>query len=291
MDYKALISNRKSIREFKDTPIKQEQLVELEKFSDSCKKLVPDIEVEIKLLDNSRDKVSEKLQNIAGYKGNMIEAPNYIFILSEVVDNHIENAGYIGENIVLKAKEIEIDSCWITFEDSEKILDKLEISSNKSISAIIALGYEATSYKKKIVNPTKTGESYSLSNMEIVDNDTSTRLGVEEIVYIDEWGKNIDAETLAERALLDAFNYARMAPSTLNRQPWRFIVDGGKVILAVRNDEYTNTYESKIDAGIVMLFFESIVRTTLFDTSWTLEKTDKTYNIPSDYKYIGYCNI
>jgi nitroreductase len=291
MDYKALISNRKSIREFKDTPIKQEQLVELEKFSDSCKKLVQDIEVEIKLLDNSRDKVSEKLQNIAGYKGNMIEAPNYIFILSEVVDNHIENAGYIGENIVLKAKEIEIDSCWITFEDSEKILDKLEISSNKSISAIIALGYEATSYKKKIVNPTKTGESYSLSNMEIVDNDTSTRLGVEEIVYIDEWGKNIDAETLAERALLDAFNYARMAPSTLNRQPWRFIVDGGKVILAVRNDEYTNTYESKIDAGIVMLFFESIVRTTLFDTSWTLEKTDKTYNIPSDYKYIGYCNI
>ncbi|GAA0239121.1 nitroreductase family protein [Metaclostridioides mangenotii] len=291
MDYKALISNRKSIREFKDTPIKQEQLVELEKFSDSCKKLVPNIEVEIKLLDNSRDKVSEKLQNIAGYKGNMIEAPNYIFILSEVVDNHIENAGYIGENIVLKATEIEIDSCWITFEDSEKILDKLEISSNKNISAIIALGYEATSYKKKIVNPTKTGESYSLSNMEIVDNDTSTRLGVEEIVYIDEWGKNIDAETLAERALLDAFNYARMAPSTLNRQPWRFIVDGGKVILAVRNDEYTNTYESKIDAGIVMLFFESIVRTTLFDTSWTLEKTDKTYNIPSDYKYIGYCNI
>jgi nitroreductase len=291
MDYKALISNRKSIREFKDTTIKQEQLVELEKFSDSCKKLVPNIEVEIKLLDNSRDKVSEKLQNIAGYKGNMIEAPNYIFILSEVVDNHIENAGYIGESIVLKATEIEIDSCWITFEDSEKILDKLEISSNKSISAIIALGYEATSYKKKIVNPTKTGESYSLSNMEIVDNDTSTRLGVEEIVYIDEWGKNIDAETLAERALLDAFNYARMAPSTLNRQPWRFIVDGGKVILAVRNDEYTNTYESKIDAGIVMLFFESIVRTTLFDTSWTLEKTDKTYNIPSDYKYIGYCNI
>ncbi|WP_027701891.1 nitroreductase family protein [Metaclostridioides mangenotii] len=291
MDYKALISNRKSIREFKDNPIKQEQLVELEKFSDSCKKLVPNIEVEIKLLDNSRDKVSEKLQNIAGYKGNMIEAPNYIFILSEVVDNHIENAGYIGENIVLKATEIEIDSCWITFEDSEKILDKLEISSNKSISAIIALGYEATSYKKKIVNPTKTGESYSLSNMEIVDNDTSTRLGVEEIVYIDEWGKNIDAETLAERALLDAFNYARMAPSTLNRQPWRFIVDGGKVILAIRNDEYTNTYESKIDAGIVMLFFESIVRTTLFDTSWTLKKTDKTYNIPSDYKYIGYCNI
>lgn len=291
MDYKALISNRKSIREFKDTQIKQEQLVELEKFSDSCKKLVPNIEIEIKLFDNSRDKVSEKLQKIAGYKGNMIEAPNYIFILSEVADNHIENAGYIGESMVLKATELEIDSCWITFEDSDKILDKLEISSNKSISAIIALGYEATSYKKKIVNPTKTGESYSLSNMEIVDNDTSTRLGVEEIVYIDEWGKNIDAETLAERALLDAFNYARMAPSTLNRQPWRFIVDGGKVILAVRNDEHTNTYESKIDAGIVMLFFESIVRTTLFDTSWTLEKTEKTYNIPNDYKYIGYCNI
>ncbi|MBU5306356.1 nitroreductase family protein [Clostridioides mangenotii] len=291
MDYKALISNRKSVRDFKGTPIREELLVELETFSTSCKKLVSNIGVEVKLFDNVRDKVSEKLQDIAGYKGNMIGAPNYIFILSEVADNYIENAGYIGESIVLKATELDIDSCWITFEDSYKILSKLEIDSDKEIVAIIALGYESVNSKKKVVNQTKTGESYSLSDMEIIDNDTSTRLGVEEIVYIDEWGKNIDAETLAERALLDAFNYARMAPSTLNRQPWRFIVDGGKVILAVRNDEYTNTYESKIDAGIVMLFFELIVRTTLFDTSWTLEKTDKKYSIPTDYKYIGYCNI
>lgn len=291
MDYKALISNRKSVRDFKGTPIREELLVELETFSTSCKKLVSNIGVEVKLFDNVRDKVSDKLQDIAGYKGNMIGAPNYIFILSEVADNYIENAGYIGESIVLKATELDIDSCWITFEDSYKLLSKLEIDSDKEIVAIIALGYESVNSKKKVVNPTKTGESYSLSDMEIIDNDTSTRLGVEEIVYIDEWGKNIDAETLAERALLDAFNYARMAPSTLNRQPWRFIVDGGKVILAVRNDEYTNTYESKIDAGIVMLFFELIVRTTLFDTSWTLEKTDKKYSIPTDYKYIGYCNI
>lgn len=291
MDYKALISNRKSVRDFKGTPIREELLVELETFSTSCKKLVSNIGVEVKLFDNVRDKVSDKLQDIAGYKGNMIGAPNYIFILSEVADNYIENAGYIGESIVLKATELDIDSCWITFEDSYKILSKLEIDSDKEIVAIIALGYESVNSKKKVVNPTKTGESYSLSDMEIIDNDTSTRLGVEEIVYIDEWGKNIDAETLAERALLDAFNYARMAPSTLNRQPWRFIVDGGKVILAVRNDKYTNTYESKIDAGIVMLFFELIVRTTLFDTSWTLEKTDKKYSIPTDYKYIGYCNI
>lgn len=291
MDYKALISNRKSVRDFKGTPIREELLVELETFSTSCKKLVSNIGVEVKLFNNVRDKVSDKLQDIAGYKGNMIGAPNYIFIFSEVADNYIENAGYIGESIVLKATELDIDSCWITFEDSYKILSKLEIDSDKEIVAIIALGYESVNSKKKVVNPTKTGESYSLSDMEIIDNDTSTRLGVEEIVYIDEWGKNIDAETLAERALLDAFNYARMAPSTLNRQPWRFIVDGGKVILAVRNDEYTNTYESKIDAGIVMLFFELIVRTTLFDTSWTLEKTDKKYSIPTDYKYIGYCNI
>lgn len=291
MDYKALISNRKSVREFKESTIDGNLLAELEKFSSTCKKLVPEIEVEVKFFDNLKDDISNKLQNIAGYKGNMIKAPNYILLLSDEKENYIENAGYIGESIVLKATELEIDSCWITFEKGETVLNTLGINTNKKLAAIIGLGYEDPSNKKKVINQTKTGESYSLSNMEIIDNDTSTRLGVEDIVYIDEWGKNIDAETLAERALLDAFNYARMAPSTLNRQPWRFIVDGGRVILAVRNDEYTNTYESKIDAGIVMLFFELIVRTTLFDTSWTLETADKKYNIPSDYKYIGYCNI
>ena len=50
---------------------------------------------------------------------------------------------------------------------------------------------------------------------------------------MDKWGQAADIEDLETRALLDAFSYARLAPSALNKQPWRFIVDGGKIVLAV----------------------------------------------------------
>ncbi|MEG0134117.1 MAG: nitroreductase, partial [Clostridium sp.] len=77
----------------------------------------------------------------------------------------------------------------------------------------------------------------------------------------------------------------------LNRQPWRFIIDGGRVILAVRKDEFASEYEGKIDVGIAMLYFGLIIEMTMFDLKWILGKIDKDYNVPSDYEIVGYCNI
>ncbi|WP_422395153.1 nitroreductase family protein [Paraclostridium sordellii] len=108
--------------------------------------------------------------------------------------------------------DLGIDSCWVTFKESSLIKEKLEILSDKEVTAIIALGYGDTIKTKSATSD-------------------SSRLGVEKIVYLDKWGENATIELLEfKRGLLDAFSFARMAPSTLNRQPWRFIIDGGKVI-------------------------------------------------------------
>ena len=37
MDYKTIILNRKSVREYKNTDIKEEYLSEIKKYSESCK--------------------------------------------------------------------------------------------------------------------------------------------------------------------------------------------------------------------------------------------------------------
>ncbi|MCC0644554.1 MULTISPECIES: nitroreductase family protein [unclassified Clostridioides] len=289
MNYKTIILNRKSVREYKKTDIKEEYLSEIKKYSESCKKLVPEIEVDIRVMN--RSEVFDNLDKIAGYKGNMIDAPSYIIILSEVKDNYIENSGYIGENIIFKVTDLGIGSCWVTFEDSKKVLDKLGIDSDKEVTGIIAIGYGENASNTKVLNATKTGENYSKSDMQVVSDNSSSRLGVEEVVYMDEWGNNANTNILEERALLDAFHYARLAPSTLNRQPWRFIVDGGVVVLAVRKDGHTNLYEEKIDIGIVMLYFATIISATMFELKWNLGTPDKDYKIPEEYKIVGYCNI
>lgn len=288
MDYKALIAGGKSVREYKTTPIDKKAMNEIKNYAKASRKLISDIAVAVEIMENSQ--VFNKLDGVAGYKGHMIDAPCYIIIFSEVKDRYIENSGCIGEDIILKANELGVDACWITFKDSNEIKVKLEISTNKEVTAIIALGYNAST-DKKVVNPTKTGQNYSKSNLDVVSSNTSYRLGVEEVVYIKEWGKNATIEQLEERAVLDAFHYARMAPSTLNRQPWRFILDDGIVVLAVRKDEHTNTYEEQIDAGIVMLYFEAIVDTTLFDLNWKFEQPAKDYKIADDYEIVAYCNI
>lgn len=269
MDYKKLILNRKSVRDFKDTSIDAKYFEEIKDYIDSSKKLLPEVQVEMKMYD-FKD-CYEKINELAGYNGFLIQAPNYILILSDVKEGYIENSGYIGERVVLKARDLGIDSCWITFKDSKSIKERLNILSDKEVTAIIALGYEDNSNNK--------------------NKRTSDRLGVEEIVFMDEWGNNASVTELEERYLLDAFSWARMAPSSLNRQPWRFIIDGGKVILAVKTEDFSSDYEGSIDTGIAMLYFSLIIDTTMFDLKWQVGSLDKDYKIPTDYKIVGYCSI
>ena len=269
MNYKSLISNGKSVRDFKEKSIERKYLDETKAYIKESKKLIENIDIEI--LDYANVQCYEKLKSVAGYHGYMIKAPNYMLILSDVKNGYIENGGYIGEKLVLKARDLGIDSCWVTFENSNIIKERLDINSTKEIVAIIALGYE---------------------NNKVTKNKSSAqRMGVEKIVYVNEWNNNISINELEERGLFDAFSYARIAPSTLNRQPWRFILDGDKVVLVVKKDDFASDYESKIDTGIAMLYFGVIIDTTMFDLKWSLERIDKDYKIPSDYEIVGYCNI
>lgn len=270
MNYKNLILNKRSVRKFKNERIKESDFRIMKEYMNSSKKLLPKLDIDFKVY-NKRE-VYQKLDKIAGYNGYMVEAPNYIIILSDKDEGYIENSGYIGEKLILKARDLGIDSCWVTFEDSDLIKDRLQIVSDKEVTAIIALGYGDVVKSK-------------------ASSSDSDRLGVDKIVYIDEWGKSSSIDILEERGLLDAFSFARMAPSTLNRQPWRFIIDGGRVILAVRKDEFASEYEGKIDVGIAMLYFGLIIEMTMFDLKWILGKIDKDYNVPSDYEIVGYCNI
>ncbi|MDR1773994.1 MAG: nitroreductase family protein [Clostridioides sp.] len=290
MNYKELIQKQKSTREFTDEIIDKQMINEIVDYSTKCDKLIDNIDISIVSLVDSEENVYKKLFGIAGYKGNMIQAPNYIILLSDKKEHYLINAGFIAENLRLKATDLELDSCFITFKDSDAIKNALSIDSSKEVTAIIAIGHREESNKKKIINPSKTGDNYSKSNLDYVANDTSTREGIPNLVYLDEWGNNIEIDTLGERGLLDAFTYIRLAPSTLNRQPWKFIIDGEKIILTIKNnDENVDYYEGQIDIGIIMLYLHLIINSTLTKTIWSFMPLEKDYKIPSCYNYVSHC--
>ena len=217
----------------------------------------------------------------------MLDAPHYLIFLSEEKEHYIENTGYAVEDIRLKAYEMGVGSCWITINDGELIKEKMNIKSDKKLTALISFGFDDN--KNKVLYENKTEYNPSKAVVNIVEDNVSERLGISDVVYMKKWGENADPDELARLGLLEAFFYARLAPSTKNRQPWRFIYDDGTVVLALRKDENINEYEEKIDTGIVMLYYELIVDSTLFNMDWKFGRTEKDYEIPSDYSIVAYC--
>lgn len=285
MKYKEIISEIKSVRVYKKEEVDANLLKELKQYYEQGKRLVDDIEVEV--IRKSRDEVFEQLKDYAGYNDRMIEAPHYLIFLSEEKDHYIENAGYRAQDIMLKAWSLGIASCWITFEDGEIIKNKLGIDSDKKLAALIALGYEEPQFKVLY----EKGKYNTSSNVKVIDDNTSERLGIRDLVFSKEWGKKADPDELVNYGLLEGFFYGILAPSYKNRQPWRFIVDNGTVVLAVKKDIYVTEYEEKIDTAVIMLYFEAIIESTLYDITWKFGKPEKDYKVPCDYEIAAYCIV
>ena len=286
MDYKKLMKSRKSTRAYKDDKVNKKEIEELLHYFHNCKRLVPDIELEPILFIEGQE-VFDKLDGIAGYNGRMIQAPSYMVMTSEVKGGYIENTGFVVENMLLKAEELGIDTCWITFPDSLTIKEALSITSDNEVTAIFALGYGLE--QKKVLHVLDTGDNYSKADMRVVDDNTSFRYAVEDLVYNKEWGNPIDYGDLEMRGLGDTFTYARLAPSTLNSQPWKFILDDSRLVLTIKDDADICERDELTDAGIVMLYVYLIFAETVYDLKWQLGKPSKEYEIPKDYRIVAWC--
>lgn len=285
MEYKDLITRIKSVRNYKKDAVSPEVIQKLKGYCRDSKNMVDGIETEI--LMKNRDEVYDKLKDAAGYNEIMLDAPHYLIFLSEEREHYIENTGYSVQYIMLKAFELGIGSCWITIRDSDSIKEKLNIKSDKKLTALVALGFDDN--KNKVVYENVAEYNPTKADVSIVEDNVSERLRVSDVVYINKWGENADPDEIAKSGLLEAFFCARLAPSTKNRQPWRFIYDDGTVVLSLRKDPDVNEYEEKIDTGIVMLYFKLIVDNTLFNMDWKFGKPDKKYELPPDYEIVAYC--
>ena len=288
MNYMKLIRTRKSTRDFKNEAVNDKKLEGLIKYLDKAHRLVPDIQLEA-ILFKDGDYVFDRLDGCAGYNGMMIKAPSYIIIVSDNKEGYIENTAFVGENMILKAVEEGLDTCWISFQSCDSIKERLCLDTAKEVTGIIAVGNALD--KKKVLNPADTGDNYSKSDMKIVVDNTSFRYSLEDIIYYKQWGDPISYDELERRGLMDAFSYARLAPSSLNTQPWKFILDEGHVVLTIKDDPQIIQREEKMNAGVIMLYFYLISSDTLYGVQWHLGKPEKEYEIPEEYKIVSWARL
>ena len=268
MNYSALIEGRRSVRAFLDKAVPEELILEILEYHDkSCKRLAPDIDTALLILDKSSQSA---LEGTAGYKQFLIGAPHYLLLLSDRSPHMGLNAGYMMEELVLKLTELDIDSCWLTFTDSARIKTALGLTTPLEVAAIVAFGYGEKTQKKLRLN---------ILNMSTVDVTVerqyfAPKKGIRELVNVDTWGNKEGLDEMLgfyDDMLWQAFYAVSLAPSYLNRQPYGFLVRDHEIIFVQISDPYTDGTDAGLDAGIALLHFAAVAAQLLGEGRWELD--------------------
>ncbi len=282
MKYMEKIEKRKSIREFRKMGLPAEKLDEIAVSFDSLHRLLPDLPVELVICTGD---TGERLEGVAGYQGKSFMAPAYLILLSEKKDHYLFNAGYIAEDLCLKLTEMGISHCWLTVGDSEETKKAAGITSDKEVVVVIACGYGKEEPKKKRL------DILSPSNVQFRERPghIAPKIAQEELVFQNVWGKPVDWEAREIDPLLDkSFYAASLAPSFMNRQPYRYILKGKLVILCVKKEEMTSRKDTMLDAGATMLNFDAIASQQDW-VDWVMGAPDgiETVGIPDEYDAVA----
>lgn len=286
MNYLQLVQDRESIREFRRKDLDDDQLKEIKDYFSSCKKLCPDMDVKLGMFDHE---AAEKLANIAGYHGHIISAPYYLVLFSEIAEHYLENAGFMCEDMILKLTEMDLDSCWLTFQSGEEIKEALDLHTPRHPAALIAFGYGKRELKGNRLDIKSPSDVHFTPR----DGHIAPKINMSDFVFYKTWGESpVFDNTIIDEGLHDALYAASLSPSFLNRQPYRLLLDDGCLVLVEKEDDLTTPDDMKLNLGAVMLnFAAALAERRPAMPVWKFGLPEKEYHIPDGYRVAAYCEI
>lgn len=146
------IESRHSVRRYKNEPIPEENLAILRNRIDEINN---EAGLHIQL-------VTDEPKAFGGFKstsgvfsyGAFTNVRNYFVMAGKKGDDLDEKVGYWGEQLVLLAQTLGLNTCWVGLSYS-KIPGTFELAEDEKIACYISLGYGQTSGKAHKSKPTK----------------------------------------------------------------------------------------------------------------------------------------
>ena len=176
---------RRSVRSYRMEAIDKAILENIPKFMEEVTPLFPEINTQLKIIDRV-----EKKEKVSGLTN--VRAPYYAAFYSEKKERSDMNAGFLMEYLSLYLESRGLGTCFLGTASKK---DKEEEEAGRSFVMILAFGKPKNAAGRK-------------------DYDVN-RLSLEKLCAYKESPK------AQIRQLLEA---ARLAPSAMNVQPWRFVV-------------------------------------------------------------------
>ncbi len=286
MNYSAMIQNRKSVREFTDKQVPYSVVEQIDNYyRSSVRRLLPELDTELHFYGTD---ARGALEGAAGYNQFLVGAPQYLVLLSRKDALAHLNAGYIMQDLVLNLLDMGLDSCYVTFHDSDEIKGVLGIASEMEVAAILAFGYGAKTTKRLRLN------IKSMSNVDIVAKHRymEPKRSIYDMVYLNSWGNihNLDAHIgFFDDMLWEAFHAASLAPSYLNRQAYGFVLHEGGISLVRRPDAYTTKIDGDLSLGIVLLHFAAVAENWAGKLHWNFGLNAAKLQLPEGHKVVATC--
>ena len=288
MNYSALIQNRKSVREFTEKEVTLSQLETIRSYyQKSAKALVPEIRTELYFYGPN---TGAALEGAAGYNQFLIGAPQYLVLLSESHPQAGLNAGYMMQDILLKLSDMELDSCWLTFTDSEDIKGVLGIASHKEVAAIAAFGYGKKTVRRLRLN------LRSMSDVDVVAKHRymEPKRSVEDLAFVDTWGNTQGLDKYLgffDDMLWESIYAASLAPSYLNRQAYGFLLKDGEISLVERPDRYNNRLDGDLSLGAALLHFTAVAENWAGQLHWRFGLDAAQPELPEGHSVVASCSL
>lgn len=290
-----VMEKRRTVREYDAAPLSEVVMKDIQDILESMPIFTGTDRVEFSVLENG-DPVYQALDGIAGYNGHMIKAPHYFLVTCSGVENDYEIVGYLGEWLALHLAKIDIGTCWLTCTDkSDLIKARLGLEADGEVAALIAFGEPQEDKKlSKIYGYGETTANQSAKTFAdgdvIKDENYAYRKAITEFVYLKTFGSEMTAEEIDKRGMDEVFYYMRNAPSWGNLQPWKFILDGERIVLVVEKNDAIGKDVQRMDAGIAMLYFEVAMHDRGLPGKWLsdVDNFRERLHIPESHEVIGY---
>lgn len=202
---------------------------------------------------------------IGGY-GAVKNAPAMLVVIASIDQPHFyEAAGYMGEQCVLYATALGLDSCWVGgLYRSEEAAKEVALAPDERILAVVALGHA------------KQGGMTGLYEglFKIGSFKRGKRRTIEEITYLED----VEPPPWFFRAM----EAVQVGPSSYNKQPWHFFYHRDGRVSISSTVEYKEKEQlfpgapdaSRLCCGIAMAHFRVVTRALGVEGRWIAEEPE-----------------
>jgi hypothetical protein len=246
-EWASAISTRRSVRTYNGQAVEPRTLDELRAF---CAALPGGTVARVEVLDHAPADLFTGL--IVGSYGRVVGAPSALLVIGRPEERAVqESIGYLGEAALLQATAMSLGTCWVAGSFDRDVAARLApLGADERVFAVSPLGYaEHRPRRDERLLKAIVRAKHRRPVGEIAPGFSEERWPA--------WAA-------------EGVRLARIAPSAVNRQPWRFELEPEGLTVSVVRRGAEGSVSRLLDVGIAMLHFEVGARLMGGEGIWRL---------------------